>query len=179
MLRWLAKHRIGCECSPVYFAQAHQESISLPESVSPHARTGLPPLHALGVQTHSWPCSSPAQAWTEINSPDSLGLESQVLSAVASGKTIHRRRLQEVEVRGIDIATNFRDFDDYWSPFLGGQGPAPSYTMSLSEGRREALRERVRSSLPIARNGSIPLIARAWAVRGARHTLACSPKHGI
>jgi SAM-dependent methyltransferase len=74
--------------------------------------------------------------------------------------------LQDVEVRHVDIATNFRDFDDYWSPFLGGQGPAPSYTMSLSEERRKALRDRIRSSLPIAQNGSIPLVARAWAVRG-------------
>ena len=32
--------------------------------------------------------------------------------------------------------------------------------------RREALRDRIRSILPIAQNGSIPLIARAWAVRG-------------
>lgn len=30
-----------------------------------------------------------------------------------------------VEMRTIDAATNFTDFDDYWSPFLGGQGPAP------------------------------------------------------
>ena len=34
------------------------------------------------------------------------------------------------------MPTRFRDFDDYWSPFLGGQGPAPSYAMSLSEERR-------------------------------------------
>ena len=74
--------------------------------------------------------------------------------------------LQNVEVRHVDIATNVRDFDDYWSPFLGGQGPAPSYTISLSEERREALRDRIRSSLPIAQDGSIPLVARAWAVRG-------------
>ena len=26
------------------------------------------------------------------------------------------------------IWTEFTDFDDYWLPFLGGQGPAPSYT---------------------------------------------------
>jgi SAM-dependent methyltransferase len=74
--------------------------------------------------------------------------------------------LQEVEVRPIDILTHFRDFDDYWSPFLGGQGPAPGYAMSLSEERRGALRERIRSNLPIAKDGSIPLMARAWAVRG-------------
>ncbi len=35
--------------------------------------------------------------------------------------------LRDVEVRPIDIATDFQDFDDYWSPFLGGQGPAPNY----------------------------------------------------
>ena len=73
--------------------------------------------------------------------------------------------LRDVEVRHVDVATNFRDFDDYWSPFLGGQGPAPSYAMSLSEERREAFRDRIRSSLSIAQNGSIPLVARAWAVR--------------
>ena len=38
--------------------------------------------------------------------------------------------------------------------------------MSLSEERRGALRERIRSNLPIAKDGSIPLMARAWAVRG-------------
>ena len=74
--------------------------------------------------------------------------------------------LQKVEVRPIDISTHFRDFDDYWSPFLGGQGPAPGYAMSLSEERRGALRERIRSNLPIAKDESIPLAARAWAVRG-------------
>ena len=75
---------------------------------------------------------------------------------------------QAVEVRAIDSATDFHDFDDYWSPFLGGQGPAPSYTMSLSEEQRVALRERLRQSLPFALDGSIPLVARAWAVRGVR-----------
>ncbi len=74
--------------------------------------------------------------------------------------------LQETEVRLIDIPTHFRDFDDYWTPFLGGQGPAPGFVISLSEERRGTLREQIRSSLPIAKNGSIRLTARAWAVRG-------------
>lgn len=74
--------------------------------------------------------------------------------------------LREVEVRPMDVATRFRDFDDYWSPFLGGQAPAPGYAMSLGEERRRALREHIRSRLPIANDGSIALIARAWAVRG-------------
>jgi SAM-dependent methyltransferase len=78
------------------------------------------------------------------------------------------KQLGNVEVRSIDVPTTFRDFDDYWSPFLGGQGPAPSYTMSLSEERRVALREHIRLTLPISPDGSISLIARAWAIRGVR-----------
>jgi hypothetical protein len=57
-------------------------------------------------------------------------------------------------VRAIDVPTVFRDFEDYWSPFLGGQAPAPSYAMSLSEERRAALRERIRASLPTNSRGS-------------------------
>ncbi len=76
--------------------------------------------------------------------------------------------LKDVQVRPIDISTYFRDFDDYWAPFLGGQGPAPSYVMSLSEERRAALQERIRAGLPVALDGSISLVARAWAVRGVR-----------
>jgi SAM-dependent methyltransferase len=74
----------------------------------------------------------------------------------------------EIEVRPIDVATDFRDFDDYWSPFLGGQGPAPGYAISLNDERRAALRERIRSELPITKDGSIHLIARAWAARGRK-----------
>lgn len=77
-----------------------------------------------------------------------------------------RSGLREVDVRAIDVPTHFRDFDDYWSPFLGGQAPAPGYAMSLDEEHRRALRDRIRATLPIANDGAIDLIARAWAVRG-------------
>lgn len=76
--------------------------------------------------------------------------------------------LTDVEVRAIDVPTVFKDFDDYWSPFLGGQGPAPGYCMSLPEERRHALRDRLRSTLPSQPDGRIHLVACAWAVRGKR-----------
>ena len=76
--------------------------------------------------------------------------------------------LHQVETRAIDAPTVFRDFDDYWMPFLGGQGPASGYVMSLDERRRATLRDALRSRLPIANDGSIPLTARAWAVKGRR-----------
>jgi len=76
--------------------------------------------------------------------------------------------LHDVQTRAIDVVTHFRDFDDYWAPFLGGQAPAPGYAMALSEERRARLRERIRDSLPFGIDGSIPLVARAWAVRGRK-----------
>jgi SAM-dependent methyltransferase len=76
--------------------------------------------------------------------------------------------LGAVETRAIDIPTVFRDFDDYWTPFLGGQGPAPAYLASISEERRTAIRERLRGLLRPAADGSLRLSARAWAVRGTK-----------
>jgi SAM-dependent methyltransferase len=73
-----------------------------------------------------------------------------------------------VDVRAIDVPTVFENFDDYWTPFLTAQAPAPTYCMSLSEEKRAALRERLRATLPARPDGSIPLIARAFAVRGVK-----------
>jgi SAM-dependent methyltransferase len=74
--------------------------------------------------------------------------------------------LDDVTVLAIEVPTVFADFDDYWQPFLGGQGPAPGYAMSLSEKHRNSLRDLVRVRLPSSPDGSIALTARAWAVRG-------------
>jgi SAM-dependent methyltransferase len=74
--------------------------------------------------------------------------------------------LRDVEVCGIDVPTLFMNFDDYWSPFCGGQGPAPGYCVALPNEERAALRERIRQSLPFEHDGKIHLTARAWAVQG-------------
>jgi SAM-dependent methyltransferase len=74
----------------------------------------------------------------------------------------------EIVTCPIDISTDFKDFDDYWTPFLGGQGPAPGYIMSLGDERRAQLRERIQNSLPFALDGSIPLVARVWAIRAVK-----------
>lgn len=66
----------------------------------------------------------------------------------------------------LEIVTRFRDFDDYWQPFLGGQGPAPSYVKSLSNPARDRLREALRTKMPVRQDGAIELKARAWAAKG-------------
>lgn len=74
--------------------------------------------------------------------------------------------LASVETRAIDVPTPFASFGELWAPFLSGVGPAPGYAMRLDDDRRTALRERLRAMLPVEPDGSIQLIARAWAVRG-------------
>lgn len=76
--------------------------------------------------------------------------------------------LQDVETSTMDTPTLFADFDDFWSPFLGGQGPAGAFCASLSDTDRERLRGHLQASLPTRPDGSIHLTARALAVRGRR-----------
>lgn len=73
--------------------------------------------------------------------------------------------LDGAEATAIDLPTPFASFEEYWQPFLGGQGPAPAYAMSLDEGSRARLRDRVRARIAVQADGSIPMTARAWAVR--------------
>ena len=74
--------------------------------------------------------------------------------------------LHSVVSRAIDIPAVFRDFDDYWSPFLGNQGPAPTYLASLDEAMCERIRALLESRLVPSADGTITLRARAWAVQG-------------
>jgi len=79
-----------------------------------------------------------------------------------------RAGLVDVEAGSIDITTKFKDFEDYWNPFLGGQGPAPTYVTTLSKAKRDELRVALRNRLPMRDDGSISLSARAWAVKGSK-----------
>jgi SAM-dependent methyltransferase len=74
--------------------------------------------------------------------------------------------LADVDCDSIEIPTRFSAFADFWKPFLGGTGPAPSYVASLEPPRREALAARLERSLPRKPDGAISLVARAWVVRG-------------
>jgi len=60
----------------------------------------------------------------------------------------------------------FRDFDDYWQPFLGKTGAAPTYLASVDPEARHAIRRRLELRLASTANGSIARTARAWAIQG-------------
>ncbi len=77
-----------------------------------------------------------------------------------------RAGLRNVAVDALEIATPFADFDAYWHPFEGGQGPAPTYLTSLDDAARRRLREHACERLRAHPGGASALVARAWCVRG-------------
>lgn len=74
--------------------------------------------------------------------------------------------LSAVETGSISVETSFSDFDDYWEPFLRGQGPAPGYVASLGAEGRRALEQRLRAALPVDTHGRLMLSAKAFTVAG-------------
>ena len=77
-----------------------------------------------------------------------------------------RSGLASVDCTPIEIPTVFKDFEDCWHPFTLGAGPAPGYCMSLNPVARQRLKQELHDSLPRREDGSIPLKAKAWAVKG-------------
>lgn len=82
------------------------------------------------------------------------------------GDLFIRCGLKEVDTVPLQIETAFRDFSDYWEPFLGGIGPAPSYVSRLSDADKSKLRALLRRRLEPEAGGPITLSAIAWGVRG-------------
>jgi SAM-dependent methyltransferase len=75
--------------------------------------------------------------------------------------------LRDVQERPLDIEMRFASFEDYWAPFLLGQGPAGAYVRSSNANTVQALRDAVKARLRIkAEDAAIVLPARVWAVRG-------------
>jgi SAM-dependent methyltransferase len=73
--------------------------------------------------------------------------------------------LVRIETSELEIPTEFSSFDDYWRPFLGGSGPAPSYVASLEPDRRQLLETELARRLAVD-GPRIRLRARAAAACG-------------
>jgi SAM-dependent methyltransferase len=75
--------------------------------------------------------------------------------------------LRDVREEPLVVPLTFSSFEDFWSPFREGQGPAGAYVASLPEGPRGDLEHRLRRRL-LGGGGDRPITlnARAWVVRG-------------
>src|SRR5687768_10941081 len=94
------------------------------------------------------------------------GVKAQICRPGPLSRLFEAAGLADIAVQAIDISTAFENFDDYWTPFLGGTGSAPKYCASLSSNARSQLREKLRSRLPTGPDGEILLAVRAWAIKG-------------
>jgi SAM-dependent methyltransferase len=74
--------------------------------------------------------------------------------------------LRDIRFEPLIVAAHYADFDDLWSPFTTGIGPAGAFCKSLDDDRRALLREAYRRRLAVG-EGPFELKARAWAVSGA------------
>lgn len=73
--------------------------------------------------------------------------------------------LDDVETTALEVEAAYDDFDDLWTPFLAGFGPAGAYAVSLEPDAQAALREQLRENLGNP-DGPFTLTAKAWCVRG-------------
>ena len=75
--------------------------------------------------------------------------------------------LENVREAELTATLSFACFDDYWQPFLLGQGPVGAYVASLSNDARSALEERLRHRLVQGQaHQRIEMQARSWTVKG-------------
>jgi ubiquinone/menaquinone biosynthesis C-methylase UbiE len=73
--------------------------------------------------------------------------------------------LTDVTVSPIDIEASYHDFDDLWTPFLGGVGPAGSYAASLEADAQSRLADEFARRLGSPER-PFTLPARAWCAVG-------------
>jgi hypothetical protein len=76
-------------------------------------------------------------------------------------------RLEDVRFGPLVVSARYADFDDLWSPFPTGIGPAGAFAKSLDEEQRAALRASLRKRLGVG-DEPFELSARAWAVVGQK-----------
>ncbi len=81
------------------------------------------------------------------------------------GELWRRAGLRDVETGAFVVEASYDDYDDLWSPFTAGIGPAGAYCASLDRERQEALRRAVFGRLGEP-HGPFTLTARAWYARG-------------
>jgi SAM-dependent methyltransferase len=94
------------------------------------------------------------------------GVRFPLCAAGALKSAFETAGLSSVVEQAIDVTDRFANFEEYWTPFLSGEAPAPGYLATLSPERRAKVKELVKARIPIAADGSITLTCRAWAARG-------------
>jgi SAM-dependent methyltransferase len=115
--------------------------------------TGMPTLRTFWTAAASLDGSVDAE-------PRRLGTAQGDIAAL-----LDRAGAAQIEQGVVHARATYADFEDWWSPFPLGVGPAGAYCRSLDDDRRAALRSATRAALGDPQ-GPFTLEARAWFARG-------------
>jgi ubiquinone/menaquinone biosynthesis C-methylase UbiE len=75
--------------------------------------------------------------------------------------------LEDVDRQSVTVRMDFANWDDYWQPLLGGQGPVGGYVAALERDVQERVRSAVRAAfLSGDVDGPRSLTATSWVVTG-------------
>jgi SAM-dependent methyltransferase len=78
-----------------------------------------------------------------------------------------RLGLDQVEETSLIVRTEFTDFENYWRPFLSGDGPPGQFVTALSDEARDRLKIHLRRAYESNRpDGPRSFVAVAWACKG-------------
>jgi SAM-dependent methyltransferase len=85
-------------------------------------------------------------------------------------RTFVEQGLAEVTERELMIRMDYRNFDDYWAPIAGGEGPLGKYVASLDATERARAGDAVRDAYEAGRpDGPRSFANVAWACKGMVH----------
>jgi SAM-dependent methyltransferase len=79
-----------------------------------------------------------------------------------------RHGLTQIRTTRLNAQAEFAGFDEYWSALDVRQGSLAEYLSALDDGRRAAIRERLRQDVPVDATGTVRLRLSAFAVAGSR-----------
>jgi len=105
--------------------------------------------------------------WRAARDLDPSARDESDLAGVSEGhlaKLFGQAGLGVAHATALTVRVRHATFEQWWTPFTLGAGPAGAYVASLADEHRSALRERCRQLLP----PPIQVNAAAWAVTGRR-----------
>jgi hypothetical protein len=104
--------------------------------------------------------------WDAVREVDPGAQGERQMAGTQEGDIAHRLTdagLGDVISGELTASADYTDFEDFWSAFTFGVGPAGHHLQSLSDEQQAGVREALRATVP---EGSFTLDARAWYARG-------------
>lgn len=107
-----------------------------------------------------------AAFWNAVRSLDDVAHDESALAGARHGhltELSHAAGLDEVAGGAVQVDVAHETFEEWWTPFTLGVGPAGAYAARLESHRPAELRHRCKEMLG---PGPFAISARAWTARG-------------